>query len=221
MADRERETALGVVKNVVFCQSTEESQKNYRKWSRQYDNDMSILGNSGSSKITEMFSKLVTDLENCEVLDLGGGTGIASFNLRNDIEFKGELDILDANIDMLYEASQKDIQFRNIICHAVTERGNLPLCDEMYDVIISSGAFLPNHIPASSIFGIINVIKRGGLLLFTRRLKTAEGYGQQFVENVEKLCSEKKLKYVDHIEYVHFTKVEDKFTSGCFAYQRL
>nr|XP_002125713.1 uncharacterized protein LOC100175264 [Ciona intestinalis] len=221
MADKEIETALGVVQNVVFCQSTEESQKNYRKWSTQYDNDMTILGTSNTTKIVEMFSKLVTDSENFAVLDLGGGTGIAASNLRNHAGFKGELDILDASIHMLYEASQKDINLRNIICHAVTENGNLPLRDEMYDVIISSGAFLPNHIPASSIFGIINVIKRGGLLLITRRLKTTEGYGQQFVKNVEKLCSEKKLKYVDHMEYVHFTKVEDKFPSGCFAYQRL
>ncbi|XP_078495273.1 uncharacterized protein LOC144750079 [Ciona intestinalis] len=193
MADKERETALGVVKNVVFCQSTEESQKNYRKWSRQYDNDMSILGNSGSSKIIEMFSKLVTDLENCEVLDLGGGTGKASFNLRNHVEFKGELDILDANIDMLYEASQKDIQFRNIICHAVTERGNLPLCDEMYDVIISSGAFLPNHIPASSIF-----VSTYATLKNSAKNRHLQSYIYLLTRKRHKLCEKEPLCYNDY-----------------------
>ncbi|XP_078495245.1 uncharacterized protein LOC101243204 [Ciona intestinalis] len=221
MSKTEIETALGAVKSAVFCQTTEESQSYYDVWSQHYDNDTSTLGSLSTIKITEMFSKHVTDLNNCQVLDLGGGTGRVSYNLRNRIHFKGDIDILDANMNMLYEANQKDINFRNILRHFVNENGNLPMGDEMYDVVVSSGTFLPNHIPVTSIFGIINVIKRGGLLLFTRRLKTTEGYGQQFVENVEKLCSEKKLKYVDHIEYVHFTNTEDKFSSGCFVYQRL
>nr|XP_004227099.1 uncharacterized protein LOC101243204 [Ciona intestinalis] len=221
MSNTEIETALEAVKSAVFCQTTEESQSYYDVWSKRYDSDTSTLGSLSTIKITEMFSKHVTDLSNCQVLDLGGGTGRVSYNLRNRIHLKGDIDILDANMNMLYEANQKDINFRNILRHFVTENGNLPMSDEMYDVVVSSGTFLPNHIPVTSIFGIINVIKRGGLLLITRRLKTTEGYGHQFVENVEKLCSEKKLKYVDHMEYVHFTKVEDKFPSVCFVYQRL
>nr|XP_018670460.1 uncharacterized protein LOC108950095 [Ciona intestinalis] len=221
MSKTEIETALRAVKSTVFCQTAEESQFYYDVWSKHFDNDTSTLGSLSSIILTEMFSKHITDFKNCQVLDLGGGTGKVSFNLRNRFHFKGEIDILDANMNMLYEAYQKDLNFRNILRHFVTETGNLPLADEMYDVVASAGAFIPNHISVTSIFGIIKVIKRGGLLLVTRRLKTTEDYGQQFVENVEKLCSEKKLKYVDHMEYVHFTNVEDKIPSGCFVYQRL
>ncbi|XP_078493872.1 ubiquinone/menaquinone biosynthesis C-methyltransferase UbiE-like [Ciona intestinalis] len=221
MANTDLETGLENVNNVVFCETTKQSQAHYRKWSAQYDSDMDVLGVSYSTKVVDMFEKHVTELDNLKVLDLGGGTGTASFNLRNRLNFKGEIDILDASMSMLYEASQKDVGFRNILCHFVTDSGELPFRDETYDVIISSGAFLPNHIPASSIFGVINALKRGGLLMLTRRLQTNEEYGEEFVENVEKLCKEKKLKFVDRMEYIHFTNIEHKFQSGGFVYQRL
>uniref|UniRef100_H2YX16 Methyltransferase domain-containing protein n=1 Tax=Ciona savignyi TaxID=51511 RepID=H2YX16_CIOSA len=93
-----------------------------------------------------MFSKHVKDKINSVVLDLGGGTGTSSLFIRNQLQFQGEIDILDANIEMLYKASQKKIGFRNIIRHFVGKSGELPVRDESYDVIISTGAFVPNHI---------------------------------------------------------------------------
>uniref|UniRef100_H2YX31 Methyltransferase domain-containing protein n=1 Tax=Ciona savignyi TaxID=51511 RepID=H2YX31_CIOSA len=203
------EKCLENIKRVVWCKTAEESQNHYKVWSEQYDTELAIIGGSGSQAATNMFSKHVKDKINSVVLDLGGGTGTSSLFIRNQLQFQGEIDILDANIEMLYKASQKKIGFRNIIRHFVGKSGELPVRDESYDVIISTGAFVPNHIPASAIQGMIKAIRSGGLLIFTLRLQGLGDYGEEFVQNIEQLCLEKKLELLDQMELRHFTYQEN------------
>uniref|UniRef100_H2YPG7 Methyltransferase domain-containing protein n=1 Tax=Ciona savignyi TaxID=51511 RepID=H2YPG7_CIOSA len=212
--------SLENVKNVVFCKTEEESQKHYDVWSEIYDNDLITLGFGGHTSIIYMFSKHVEDRINTKVLDLGGGTGLVSQFLRSQLQFKGEIDILNANMDMLYKASKKEVGYSTILRHWVGDSGDLPFRDATYDVIVCSGAFIPNHIPASAIKGILNVIKPGGLLLLNMRLETTGSYGEELLNNIKQLCSEKKLELLDDDQYIHFSKSPNKFNSGCFVYRR-
>uniref|UniRef100_H2Z439 Methyltransferase domain-containing protein n=1 Tax=Ciona savignyi TaxID=51511 RepID=H2Z439_CIOSA len=175
---------------------------------------------SSQKNITDMFLKHVKDRTNTKVLDLGGGTGSVSQLLRNQLQFKGEIDILDANMDMLYKASKKEVGFSNILCHWIGDSGDLPLRDATYDVIVCAAAFLPNHIPAPAIKGILKVIKPEGLLLLTMRLETTGSYEKVLQDNIKQLCSEKKLELLDDVKYTHFSNSPNKFNSGCFVYRR-
>uniref|UniRef100_H2YX11 Methyltransferase domain-containing protein n=1 Tax=Ciona savignyi TaxID=51511 RepID=H2YX11_CIOSA len=121
------EKCLENIKRVVWCKTAEESQNHYKVWSEQYDTELAIIGGSGSQAATNMFSKHVKDKINSVVLDLGGGTGTSSLFIRNQLQFQGELDILDANIEMLYKASQKKNWMFGILFDTLLENlGNSP-----------------------------------------------------------------------------------------------
>uniref|UniRef100_H2ZNR6 Methyltransferase domain-containing protein n=1 Tax=Ciona savignyi TaxID=51511 RepID=H2ZNR6_CIOSA len=220
MSNKQLNETLEKVKCAVWCKTAEESQNYYTLWSQEYDDDLIILGSDGCQMATNMFLKHVKDKTSSKILDFGGGTGISSFLIRNQLQFQGEIDIMDANIDMLYKASQKKIAFRNIIRHFVGKSGDLPVRDASYDVIVTTGAFIPKHIPATAIQGVIKAIRSGGLLIMTRRLQGTGDYGEELDQNIDQLCSEKKLELLDHIEYGHFSNQENTIKSGCFVYMR-
>ncbi|CAK8680187.1 unnamed protein product [Clavelina lepadiformis] len=149
------------------------------------------------------------------------GTGRLGGHLRNHHGYEGTLDILDANMDLLMQAEKKDLNIRNIIRHAITESGELPVQDESYDMITCIGAFLPNNIPATALPGIIKAVKRGGLIVVEMRKTTIDAYRAIFDANLQMLLDQSELRKVYEEDYIPYKNFDTSPIFTAFVFKRL
>ncbi|XP_076815542.1 ubiquinone/menaquinone biosynthesis C-methyltransferase UbiE-like isoform X1 [Clavelina lepadiformis] len=213
------ETCFDKAKKAIFCRSPEESQKNYSEWSSTYDNSLSGTYVFGVLKSYENCGKYAKEVSS--ILDVGAGTGRLGGHLRNHHGYEGTLDILDANMDLLMQAEKKGLNIRNIIRHAVTESGELPVQDESYDMITCIGAFLPNHIPATALPGIIKAVKRGGLIVVEMRKTTIDEYRAIFDANLQMLLDQSELRIIYEEDYFPYKNFDTSPIFTAFVFKRL
>jgi ubiquinone/menaquinone biosynthesis C-methylase UbiE len=138
----------------------------YDEWSDKYDQDLVLVGNySGHTKCVEAFMSLQLN-RSVNILDLACGTGL----LGGEVMKHGyvNMDGLDASLQMLGQARKKSI-FKDYIFAQVNGLGSLPLCDDVYDVVMSSNGFAPGQIYPESVEEILRILKPGGYLLLTMR----------------------------------------------------
>ncbi|CAK8679960.1 unnamed protein product [Clavelina lepadiformis] len=219
MQDDKMETALNSVKNVLFCNTLEKSQEAYTNWSDGYDSELGSLHYQLPQHSAKMFAKYVKNSKT--VLDAGAGTGKVAQELREKHGYEGILDLLDANLDMLALADKKGLQIRNIIRHWINETGELPVKNENYDVIMCVGSFIPNHIPASALKGMLNSLKRDGWMIFTTRTSTTDSYKTELEDVIQDLIDRRAIELVEKEEHLHFPNASKEIFSAVFVVRKL
>lgn len=133
----------------------------YRKWADEYDHQMQSEGYCSPQGIADLLRQhiLHTDLE---VLDAGCGTGLTGLHLANS--GITALDGLDLSGEMIKVARSRDI-YRRLIVADLNQP--LPLEDNSYDAVVSSGTFTHGHVGPEPLGEIFRVLRAGGLLACT------------------------------------------------------
>jgi len=203
--------------------SFEDCQKAYDAWSGKYDESSQQLGFPCAEKSAEVISRFFGEGEGVNVLDVGTATATMPHHLRTKFNFKGNIDVIDANMSMLnFVSKKKHLNIRTLVNHCVNDDGILPLKDEYYDVLSSTGCFLPNNIKATAAIGFLRALKRGGLLLFN--LRPSDHVSCEYNENFEKILKsledEGKIKVVEREPTPHCTNWGEK-VAAFFIVQKL
>lgn len=102
----------------------------FKYYSKQYDKFMKIFNLDKNKEIV----KVLKDINNLEILDIGGGTGTLADTLIN---LGGNVTILDPEIKMTNIAKGKNSKV-NILNGYLT---NVGLNDELFDLIIMRDSF--------------------------------------------------------------------------------
>lgn len=97
-----------------------------------------------------------------KVLDIGAGTGA----LAEVLGLLGEyhIDATDISQEMLDVAAEKGM-YASLFCADVTK--GLPVVDNTYDGIVSSGTFTLGHVGPAALAELLRVTKRGGHIVIS------------------------------------------------------
>ncbi|MGI9319735.1 MAG: class I SAM-dependent DNA methyltransferase [bacterium] len=135
--------------------------KFYRKWSEDYDRQMSSQGYTSPSAIAELLEKHLLR-HDIEVLDVGCGTGLTGSHVKQyGVE---NIDGIDISGEMISVARSRDIYRRLYVADL---NRPLPLDDHIYDAAISSGTFTHGHVGAEPLMEIFRILRPGGLFACT------------------------------------------------------
>ncbi|XP_076816801.1 uncharacterized protein LOC143462494 [Clavelina lepadiformis] len=219
MENTKVEKALSSVKDFVFCNNSTESQDAYTRHSVNYDKELDTLNYQSPQYAAKMFGKYCDGVK--AVLDIGTGTGKAAELIRKKYGYEGDLDLLDANLGMLVQADKKGFNIRNVIRHWVDEKGELPLKDESYDIVLCVGSFVPHHIPVTALWGMIKSVKRGGLFIVTTRSTSTESYKMDFDRTLQKVIDAKELELVEKEDYKNFPNAQDELLNVVIVLRRV
>lgn len=211
------------IRDTTFYVTQEDSQTYYDSWVPTYEKDMvTTLGWHVPETCVDLLNKHGNIDENTVLLDCGAGTGLFSYHLRKS-GFKGTIDMLDANYEMLAEARKKKFEYRNLFVHLIGEDGHLPLKDESYDVFNCTGTFIPAHVPPKAFRGLINVVKKGGLVVYNIRNTEREmEYFNEFTAMAKKLEEQKVIEAIDMKRIYHFQGPDiSGMYSNCYICRKL
>nr|CAB3263119.1 uncharacterized protein LOC101243204 [Phallusia mammillata] len=203
----------GLISKVWDTTSAMEAQKIYDIWAPKFDSDLNNNGINIHAEVAKCVTKYGCNNRDTQLLDVAAGTGVVGFCLRKYENFCGEIDILDANMEMLYVASKKGLNFRNIMRHWID--GDLPLTAKSYDVITCIGSFVPRHLPPSTLQNLLKLIKDGGFLIFNGRANLLP-YNNELLKMIDQLESEGQMKVVDTMELFY---TSDAFLSKLYVCQ--
>ncbi|KAK4022979.1 hypothetical protein OUZ56_008420 [Daphnia magna] len=141
----------------------------YQQWSDKYDEDFRTEHYIGPCLTVEAVCELIPDEKRADVtvLDVAAGTGLVGLELAKN-GFK-VIDAIDGSEAMLTKLRQKSI-YR---CTTQAMLGNGGDCESLpenaYDVVTSSGGFVPGHLPVSAVQDLIRMCKPGGLIVIVMR----------------------------------------------------
>lgn len=102
----------------------------FKYYSKQYDRFMNIFNLDKNKEIV----KVLKDINNLEILDIGGGTGTLADNLIN---LGGNVTILDPEIKMTNIAKEKNNKVKVINGYST----NIALDDNSFDLVIMRDSF--------------------------------------------------------------------------------
>lgn len=151
----------------------------YDNWSSEYDAD--LIGEYGYVAPQIAANEFVrrVDSKSATIIDLGCGTGLAGRELKN----RGYYCIGGADIStgMLAQARRHGV-YRQLFAADLTKRTSIP--DNVYDAVISVGAFGNGHLKAGALPHFIRLVKPGGHLVIyvNARPFVAEDYGRALHE---------------------------------------
>jgi predicted TPR repeat methyltransferase len=163
-ADRAN-AALG---SVYTAQTPEALSAAYAEWAATYDSETAMLGYLLPFLITAWVARYVPAGEG-PLLDAGCGTGLSGPQL----EALGYRDVagLDLSADMLKIAGSR--QSYSELKQAMLG-GPLPWPDGHFRAFFSTGVFTMGHAPASGLFELVRITRKGGHAIFTVRDRVFE-----------------------------------------------
>ena len=177
--------------------SDEERQAFYAKWADEYDVQVEQqLRYVAPAKTAALFQKYVADT-NANILDVGCGTGLTS--LRLFAAGYKSVDGLDFSQAMLTKAGERK-SYRKLIQADLNQA--LPLNDDEYDALISSGTFSIGHVGADPLEEIFRVLRSGGLMVCTVHRVLWESQG--FKKNVDMLEKKQAIKLLEVVDDIYF-----------------
>jgi ubiquinone/menaquinone biosynthesis C-methylase UbiE len=127
------------------------------------------------------------------VLDVGAGTGALAEQLIKRADLI--LDATDISKEMLEIAKLKNIYNRSFLSDLTKE---IPVTDDYYDGVVSSGTFTHGHVGPSSMRELVRVTKPAGLITISVNEKhwTALDFNTE-LENISKSVKNYTLKKID------------------------
>jgi predicted TPR repeat methyltransferase len=165
--------------NAVYAASSpSELVEAYQRWADNYDRETLKLGYCLPFVIAAWLARYVVG-DNGEILDAGCGTGLSAPILKA----LGYHPIcgLDFSENML-EAARVRGGYETLV-HAELGK-TLSFANDRFGAFISTGVFTAGHAPASSLFELVRILKRGGYAVFTVRDSIFEngGFGEVFAQ---------------------------------------
>jgi len=140
--------------------SPEDNVDFYRGWAEDYDSDFArsmdyILPYQVATQFIKFNGK-------GPVLDVGAGTGLLGIEIskRNKIEMHAT----DISEEMLLVAEKKGIYSKSIVGDLTK---GLPILDNTYNGIVSSGTFTHGHVGPEALFEITRILSKGGLAVLS------------------------------------------------------
>ena len=161
--------------------------ENYKKWAPSYEIDLPWYDGpeSAKSKWLLYHSQLLQSGSNkLKVLDAGCGTGLVGKNLISSVQSDlVELYGGDLSPDMLEIARKKQI-YTDL--RVINLKEQLPYNTEFFDSILCVGVFIQGHCGPDCLPNLIQVLKRGCLLIVTVRKTFFEQTKEGWEENIKK-----------------------------------
>lgn len=152
-----------------------------------------------------------TSVSECEVVDIGCGSGMSGFGLKNS-GFQ-RIDGLDPSTGLLEIARQKDI-YRNLIEGKISDGGTTPVTSNKYDCLTCIGCITINHIDINEALPeFFRLLKNGGIAVYTvspslNKTEALEKHLPYFASNqFQLLCIERK-----HFRKRLANKLKDDFS---------
>nr|XP_039271073.1 methyltransferase-like protein 27 isoform X2 [Styela clava] len=156
------------VNMAMYANTPEEANEAYSKWADKYDEDLTwVLGSVAGDEVAENSMKYLKNTETALLLDLAASTGLVAEALLSR-GYKGVMDAIELNEDMLKKAELKGI-YRKHICFKISPDTLIPVEQGAYDTVTCGGAFGANHLEEGCIPNITRCLKHGGILIFNTR----------------------------------------------------
>ena len=83
-----------------------------------------------------------------------------------------------------------------------------------YDAAISSGTFLPGHLPPCTFSHMVEVVTIGGYIIFSMREKYYNEEGHK--EEIEKILNDKKIRFIKSYSWIKYEGLESEKCVGVF-----
>jgi predicted TPR repeat methyltransferase len=186
MSEQQRIAALDLVYGAT---TPEELAAAYAAWAASYDAETAVLGYYLPFQITAWVARYVPMGEG-PLLDAGCGTGLSGPALKA----LGYDDIagLDLSPNMLNIAGSRGAYSE---LKEAALGGPLPWPDGHFRAFFSTGVFTISHAPASGLFELVRITRKGGHAIFTVRDQVFESGG--FHEVFAGLEQQKKWRLVE------------------------
>ena len=168
------------LENAYDLKSPSDNIELYSSWAETYDLDF----------IDEMQYELHFHVANAFVsnggrgliLDVGAGTGALAEALLNKAKFK--IEATDISKEMLEVAKSKKFYKGSFLSDLTKE---IPVDDDHYDGVVSSGTFTHGHVGPNAIHELIRITKPGGLIVISVNEK--HWISLDFKSEVEKISN--------------------------------
>ena len=163
--------------------SPEDNVDFYRSWAEDYDTD--FAGEMDYILPYQVATQFIKFDGKGPVLDVGAGTGLLGIEIskRNKIEMHST----DISEEMLLVAEKKDIYSKSIVGDLTK---GLPIKDNSYKGIVSSGTFTHGHVGPEALFEITRILSKGGLAVLSVNSKHWHSLG---FDNVLEMLKETGL----------------------------
>ena len=140
--------------------SPEDNVDFYRSWAEDYDTDFAgVMDYILPYQVATQFIKLNGK---GPVLDVGAGTGLLGIEISK--LSKIEMHATDISEEMLLVAEKKGIYSKSIVGDLTK---GLPILDNTYNGIVSSGTFTHGHVGPEALFEITRILSKGGLAVLS------------------------------------------------------
>ena len=163
--------------------SPEDNVDFYRGWAEDYDTDFAgVMDYILPYQVATQFIKLNGK---GPVLDVGAGTGLLGIEISK--LNKIEMHATDISEEMLLVAEKKGIYSKSIVGDLTK---GLPILDNTYNGIVSSGTFTHGHVGPEALFEITRILSKGGLAVLSVNSKHWHSLG---FDNVLEMLKETGL----------------------------
>jgi len=140
--------------------SPEDNVDFYRSWAEDYDTDFAgVMDYILPYQVATQFIKLNGK---GPILDVGAGTGLLGLEISK--LNKIEMHATDISEEMLLMAEKKGIYSKSIVGDLTK---GLPILDNTYNGIVSSGTFTHGHVGPEALFEITRILSKGGLAVLS------------------------------------------------------
>jgi predicted TPR repeat methyltransferase len=163
--------ANAALEMVYSASSPEELSKSYAEWAATYDAETASLGYLLPFLITAWVARYVPKGEG-PLLDVGCGTGLSGPSLKA-LGYE-DLAGLDLSAEMLTVARSRGAYAE--LKDAVLGQ-TLPWPDRHFRAFFSTGVFTMGHAPASGLYDLVRITRKGGHAIFTVRDQVLESGG--------------------------------------------
>jgi SAM-dependent methyltransferase len=161
----------------------------YDEWAADYDQQLWASGNPYIAIANGMVGRYVQDYD-ARILDAGCGTG----NMAQILHQTGYRNIegLDPSSGMLAVAQKKEVYQQ---LHQLYLDSRIDLPDDSYDAVVAAGVLTHGHAPPESLDGILQVARRGAVIVFSLSLIAFEEFG--FRQKIDQLESDGAWQKLD------------------------
>ncbi len=190
----------------------------YDDWAKKYDQSMVDFQYQAPINSVKAFLEIIAKNElgiklskDSYIGDMGAGTGIVGELLAK--EGFTNLHAIDISPKMLEIAEEKGC-YQTVKCGGLGNN-SLNIKDE-YDAVLCIGCITTGHIKPPGLDELIDMVKKGGLALFTMRSDVATIREIGYIERLEKLAAEGKMRVV-YKEKISYLNVSDENDPGSYG----
>ena len=137
----------------------------YADWAEQYNHDVNAAEYSGPVIAAELLQQNLTD-KKARILDAGCGTGLVGVELQR-LGFI-HIDGFDLSREMA-ELATASGAYRQVAGNIDMLRAVEEFPQREYDALLSIGVFTLGHVPPQALEVLVQLVRRGGLLVISTR----------------------------------------------------